>query len=55
MTKLERNYSPMEKVCIKFLCYKMAALPSGSLRLISKADPIKYILKQPVLTGRLEK
>ncbi|XP_071724465.1 uncharacterized protein [Rutidosis leptorrhynchoides] len=54
----ELRYSPIEKIylalmlAIKKLCHYMHVHP---IRLISRADPIKYILAQPVLSGRLAK
>jgi len=52
------NYFPIEKMClalmfaIQKLRYYMQA---HTVRVISKADPIKYILSRPILSGRLAK
>jgi len=54
----ELNYTPIEKIClalmfaIKKLRHYMQA---HSVRLISRADPVKYILYRPILSGRLAK
>ncbi|XP_074314028.1 uncharacterized protein LOC141649233 [Silene latifolia] len=54
----ELNYSPIEKIClalvfaIQKLRHKMQA---HTIHVVSKADPIKYILSRPVLSGRLAK
>ncbi|XP_038717270.1 uncharacterized protein LOC120010560 [Tripterygium wilfordii] len=54
----ELNYSPIEKVCLalvfatkKLRHYMLAHV----IHLISKADPLKFIMSRPVLSGRLAK
>ena len=52
------NYIPIEKTClalmfsIKKLRYYLQA---HSIQLISREDPIKYIISKPILSGRLAK
>jgi ribonuclease HI len=54
----ENNYSPIEKLCLalvfslKKLRHYMLVHP---IQLIVKADPIRYVLNQPALMGRLGK
>ena len=58
MVQAEHNYKPMEKVflALSFMVTKLRHyLLSHTVRLICKADPVKYLLKQPILSGRLEK
>jgi hypothetical protein len=58
MVGAERNYSPIEKLCLalifalKKLRHYMLA---HQVQLVARADPIKYVLSQPLLTGRLGK
>lgn len=58
MVGAEQNYSPIEKLCLalifalKKLRHYMLA---HQIQLIARADPIRYVLSQPVLTGRLGK
>jgi ribonuclease HI len=58
MVGAEHNYSPIEKLCLalifalKKLRHYMLA---HEVQLVARADPIKYLLSQPVLTGRLAK
>ena len=58
MVGAEHNYSPIEKLCLalifalKKLRHYMLA---HQVQLIARADPIRYVLSQPVLTGRLGK
>ncbi|GLT26704.1 hypothetical protein SLA2020_017500 [Shorea laevis] len=54
----EVNYSPIKKICLalifstkKLRHYMLAHV----VHLISKADPLKYIMSKPVLSGRLAK
>ena len=52
------NYSPIEKMCLvlMFAIQKLRHyLQAHSIQLISQADPIKYIMTKPVLSGRLGK
>ena len=58
LTGAELNYSPIEKICLAliFALQKLRHyLLAHSVRLISRADPLKYIMSKPVLTGRLAK
>ena len=58
MVGAECNYSPLEKYCLalifalKKLRHYMLA---HEIQLVARADPIRYVLSQPVLTGRLGK
>ena len=58
MVGAECNYSPIGKLCLalifalKKLRHYMLA---HEIQLIARADPIRYVLSQPVLTGRLGK
>nr|XP_051211175.1 uncharacterized protein LOC127328628 [Lolium perenne] len=58
MVGAERNYSPIEKLCLalifslKKLRHYMLAL---QIQLVARADPIRYVLSQPALMGRLGK
>ena len=52
----EHNYSPMEKVCLAliFALQKLRHyLLTHSITLISKANPIRYLLTKPILSERL--
>ena len=54
----ELNYSPIEKICLAlvFAIQKLKHyMQAHTVHVISKADPIKYILSRPVLSGRLAK
>ncbi|XP_062099929.1 uncharacterized protein LOC133805791 [Humulus lupulus] len=54
----EQNYPPIEKVCLAliFAVIKLRHyLLSHPVTLVSKADPLRYILSKPVLSGRLAK
>ncbi|CAM8999249.1 unnamed protein product [Rhodiola kirilowii] len=54
----ELNYSPIEKICLAlvFAVQKLRHyMQSHTVHVVSKADPIKYILSRPVLSGRLAK
>ena len=52
----ELNYSPIKKMCLAFffainkLEHYMQAY---TVSLIAKADPIKYVLSKPVVSGRI--
>jgi len=52
------NYSSMEKIGLPlvFVIQKLRHyLPSHQITIISSADPLKYILSEAVLSGRLDK
>ncbi|XP_074271002.1 uncharacterized protein LOC141594921 [Silene latifolia] len=54
----ELGYSPIEKMCLAliFAIQKLRHyFQAHTVHVISKADPIKYILSRPVLSGRLAK
>ncbi|KAG9458869.1 hypothetical protein H6P81_003377 [Aristolochia fimbriata] len=54
----ELNYSPIEKTCLAliFAIQKLRHyLLAHSTNLISRADPLKYIMSWPILSGRLAK
>ncbi|KAL0427407.1 UNVERIFIED_CONTAM: hypothetical protein Slati_2915500 [Sesamum latifolium] len=56
LTENKLKYSPIEKVCFA-LFYAIKKLwhyfEVYSIRLISRADPIKFVMSRPVLSGRL--
>jgi RNase H-like domain found in reverse transcriptase len=58
MVGAEHGYSPIEKHClalifaVKMLRHYMLA---HKIILISKVDPLKYLMTRPMLTGRLAK
>ena len=52
----ELNYSPIEKVCLAlfFAIDKLEHyMQAYTVRLIAKADPIKYVLSRPVVSSRI--
>ncbi|CAM9000520.1 unnamed protein product [Rhodiola kirilowii] len=54
----ELNYSPIEKMCLAlvFAVQKLRHyMQAHTVHVVSKADPIKYILSRPVLSGQLAK
>ncbi|XP_074277586.1 uncharacterized protein LOC141601220 [Silene latifolia] len=54
----ELNYSPIEKICLAlvFAIQKLRHyMQAYTIHVVSKAEPIKYILSRPVLSGRLAK
>ncbi|KAG9453935.1 hypothetical protein H6P81_006839 [Aristolochia fimbriata] len=54
----EFNYTPIEKSCLAliFAVQKLRHfLLAHSTNLISRADPLKYIMSRPILSGRLAK
>ncbi|KAG9450295.1 hypothetical protein H6P81_010260 [Aristolochia fimbriata] len=54
----ELNYTPIEKTCLAliFAVQKLRHyLLVHSTNLISRADPLKYIMSRPILSGRLAK
>ncbi|KAG9458863.1 hypothetical protein H6P81_003371 [Aristolochia fimbriata] len=58
MVGAELNYSPIEKTCLAliFAIQKLRHyLLAHSTNLISRADPLKFIMSRPVLSGRLAK
>ncbi|XP_012852524.1 PREDICTED: uncharacterized protein LOC105972129 [Erythranthe guttata] len=58
LTENELRYSPVEKICLA-LFYAIKKLrhyvKTYSIRLISRADPVKFVISKPVLSGRLAK
>ncbi|XP_057793051.1 uncharacterized protein LOC131009656 [Salvia miltiorrhiza] len=56
MTPNELNYSPIEKLCLA-LIFSIQKLKhyfqAHTVRLISKANPLKYVMSRPVLFDRL--
>ncbi|XP_070677927.1 uncharacterized protein [Malus domestica] len=58
LTGAELNYSPIEKMCLAlvFAIQKLRHyMHAYTIHLVAKADPVKYIMSKPVLTGRLAK
>ncbi|KAG9450560.1 hypothetical protein H6P81_010525 [Aristolochia fimbriata] len=54
----ELNYTPIKKICLAliFAIQKLRHyLLAHSTNLISRADPLKYIMSRPILSGRLAK
>ena len=52
----ELNYSPVEKMCLTlFLAIDKLKhyMQAYTVRLIAKADPIKYVLSKPVVLGHI--
>ena len=58
MVGAERNYSPIEKLCLA-LMFSIKKLRhymlNHEVQLVARADPIRYVLSQPTLIGRLGK
>ncbi|KAL0444162.1 UNVERIFIED_CONTAM: hypothetical protein Slati_2138900 [Sesamum latifolium] len=58
LTENELKYSPVEKVCLA-LFYAIKKLrhyfEAYSIRLISRFDPVKFVISRLVLSGRLSK
>jgi len=55
---VELKYSLIEKICLSliFAIQKLRHyMQAYTVQVISKADPIKYILSRPILNGRLAK
>jgi len=58
MVGAECNYSPIEKLCLAliFALKKLRHyLLAHEVQLIARADPVKYVLSQPALIGRIGK
>ncbi|KAM2301621.1 hypothetical protein ACFX1S_032518 [Malus domestica] len=58
LTGAELNYSPIEKMCLTlvFAIQKLRHyMHAYTIHLVAKADPVKYVMSKPVLTGRLAK
>ncbi|KAL0440126.1 UNVERIFIED_CONTAM: Transposon Tf2-12 polyprotein [Sesamum latifolium] len=56
MTPNELKYSPIEKLCLAliFVIQKLKHyFQSHSIHLVSKANPLKYVMTKPVLSDRL--
>ncbi|KAL0287155.1 UNVERIFIED_CONTAM: hypothetical protein Scaly_2774700 [Sesamum calycinum] len=56
MTPNELKYSPFKKLCLAliFAIQKLKHyFQSHSIHLVSKANPLKYVMKKPVLSDRL--
>jgi len=54
----ELKYSPIEKICLSlvFAVQKLRHyMQAYTVQVVSKADPTKYILSRPILSGRLAK
>ncbi|KAM1551810.1 hypothetical protein ACFX10_043895 [Malus domestica] len=52
------NYSPIEKMCLTlvFAIQKLRHyMHAYTIHLVAKADPVKYVMSKPVLTGRFAK
>ena len=58
MVGTERNYSAIEKLCLA-LIFALKKLRHYTLKhevqLVARADPVRYVLSQPALMGRLGK
>ncbi|XP_070664565.1 uncharacterized protein [Malus domestica] len=58
LTGAELNYSPIEKICLAlvFAIQKLKHyMHAYTIHMVAKADPVKYVMSKPVLTGRLAK
>ena len=54
----EKRYSQMEKTCLAlvWMCQKLRHyLLASEIKILSRLNPLKYILEQPFLTGRIAK
>ncbi|XP_019258426.1 PREDICTED: uncharacterized protein LOC109236684 [Nicotiana attenuata] len=55
---VEMNYTPVEKICLALL-YAIKKLrhyfEAYTIKLISRADPVKFVMTRPVLFGCLER
>ena len=55
---VEVNYSPMLKMCLAlfFVIDKLRHyMQAFTVHLVVKADPIKYVMSRPIISGRLAK
>ncbi|XP_075111214.1 uncharacterized protein LOC142181692 [Nicotiana tabacum] len=56
MIGAELNYTPVEKICLALL-YAIKKLrhyfEAYTIKFISRADPVKFVMTRPVLSGRL--
>ncbi|CAL8083348.1 unnamed protein product [Prunus armeniaca] len=58
LTGPELNYTPIEKMCLAlvFAIQKLRHyMQAFTVHLIALADPVRYVMSKPVLTGRLAK
>ncbi|XP_008245038.1 PREDICTED: uncharacterized protein LOC103343140 [Prunus mume] len=58
LTGLELNYTPIEKTCLAlvFAIQKLRHyMQAFTVHLVARADPVRYVMSKPVLTGRLAK
>ena len=58
LTGPELNYTPIEKTCLSlvFAIQKLRHyMQAFTVHLIARADPVRYVMSKPVLTGRLAK
>lgn len=54
----EFNYSPIEKICLALIFAISKLHPhmlAHSVQLISRVDPLKYLMSKPTLSGRIGK
>ena len=57
LNRAELHYSPIEKMCLAlfFAIEKLEHyMQAYTVHLIAKADPIKYVLSKPVVSGHIE-
>ncbi|CAL8116470.1 unnamed protein product [Prunus armeniaca] len=58
LTGPELNYTPIEKTCLAlvFAIQKLRHyMQAFTVHLVARADPVRYVMSKPVLTGRLAK
>ena len=56
LTPIELKYSPIEKTCLAlvFASQKLRHyFLAHTIYLVARADPIKYVMSKPILSGRL--
>ncbi|XP_062006103.1 uncharacterized protein LOC133723308 [Rosa rugosa] len=56
LTGQELNYPPIEKICLAlvFAIQKLRHyMQAYTVHLVARADPVKFVMLQPVLTGRM--